>query len=150
MLEFEVRGIKSYLKRLQAISNELDSLEDFYRGPAVRVMKRAFADIFRGEGATRRTQRWKPHSSSTRARRARSGGRGKILWDTGRLRASYVSNPSVHVSRAGLRIGSNLPYARYHEQGTRHIPARPVVAYAQELSGRRLQIALNKYLRGKL
>ena len=150
MLEFEVRGIQSYIKRLQGVSDQLDSSEEFYRGPAVRIMKRAFSDIFRGEGSTRLTPRWKPLAPSTRARRARRGGRGKILWDTGRLRASYVTNPTVQVSKEGLRMGSNLPYARFHEQGTRYIPARPVVQYAQVLSARRLQRGLNTYLREKL
>lgn len=148
MLDFEVRGIRSYIKRLQDISEELDSLEEFYRGPAVRVMKRAFADIFRGEGQTRLTPRWQ--ALSPRTRRSTRRGRRKILQDTGRLRSSYVNSPNIRVSKGGLRIGSSVPYARYHEEGTRYIPARPVVEYAQVLAGRRLQRALNKYLRGKI
>ena len=150
MLDFDVRGFKIVLDRLDAAVGEIDDLEDFFGDPAVKVMQRVFSLIFRGQGATRYTRQWAPLARSTIAQRSRRGRRVRILWDTGRLRASYVRTPSIEVTKRYLKIWSDVPYARFHETGTSRMPARPVIGYAHVVAPRRLQTALNKYLRKKL
>ena len=59
-------------------------------------------------------------------------------------------NQLVHINKNEMRIGSNVPYARFHETGTRYIPARPVIGYAQVLAEGRLQRALRKYMKKRL
>ena len=49
-----------------------------------------------------------------------------------------------------MRIGSNVPYAKYHETGTRYMPARPVLGHAAIIARSRLTRALNKYFRTRL
>ena len=53
-------------------------------------------EIFRREGATAKTQGWAPLKQSTlrSRRRRRIRKREKILWDTGKLRRSYVHEPT--------------------------------------------------------
>jgi len=146
MLDFEVRKLREAIRELGDASDVLDKLEPFWRGPALRSLKRTFSEIFRHEGATRRTAAWRRREGRQRLR----WGQTKLLQGTGRLRRSYVSNPVVHVGKDRMSIGSNVPYAKYHEHGTRYIPARPVVGYAAVLAPARLQRALNKYLRKEL
>ena len=147
MLNIEVRGLRNTIQTLLDAEKEFDNLEEFFRGPATRTMKRVFADIFRNEGATRRTEAWRPREGHRGRRR---WGANRLLQDTGRLRRSYVSSPVVQVSPRTMRIGSNVPYARYHEHGTSRIPARPVVGYAAVIAPSRLQRALTKYFREKI
>ena len=157
MLQFQAKNVILVQQEVEEIDKILDNLEEFYRGPASRVLKNVFIELFRREGATRKTQRWQSLKTSTRIsryrRHYRTRGRRtgrpshKILWDTGALRRSYVHQPTVHINKSEMRIGSNIPYAKYHETGTRYIPARPVIGYAQIISPDRLQRALRKYLK---
>ena len=157
MLQFFARNVIMVDAEIRRIEKITESLEDFYRGPATRSLKRMFTEIFRGEGQTRQTSKWAPLAPSTLRARARrrkiSGSSGfgtKILWDTGRLRNSYINSPIVHVEGNTMRWGTDVPYAKYHETGTRWMPARPVVGYAAVLAPRRLQSALNKYIREEI
>ena len=149
MLSVDIKGLDRAIKELLAVDDEIESLEEFFRGPATRVMKRTFTDIFRGEGQTKQTPRWRELSAGSRKAREGRWGNSKILRRTGRLRRSYTQTPVVHVEAKQMRISSNVPYAGYHETGTRRMPARPVIGYAAKVAPSRLQRALNKYLREK-
>jgi phage virion morphogenesis protein len=70
---------------------------------------------------------WAPWSDRTAAMRKREG-RGSLLVYTGHMRTSL----SYRATRDWVRIGFTVPYAKYHEFGTRrgkrrHIPARPML-----------------------
>lgn len=45
--------------------------------------------------------------------------------DTGRLRASINTRPIVHGGLPGVRVGTNVDYAIYVHEGTRHMQANP-------------------------
>ena len=72
---------------------------------------------------------WAPLASSTVARRRQ--GSSKPLIDTGRLRNSInaSSGPS------SLKVGTNVPYAAYHQFGTEDIPARPFLPVVGDAEG---------------
>ena len=153
MLELNVENLEIVQKEIEEIDKLLSNISEFYQGPALKVMKRVFTDIFRTEGAAAGQPRWAPLKTSTKIARYnrfyRSGRRGrrpsrKILWDTGRLRKSYVQSPVINISKNIMRIGSNVHYGKYHETGTRYMPARPVLGRAQAIAGRRLIRAFNK------
>ena len=154
MFQFDVENLEVVQKEIEEIDKFLDDISEFYKGPALKVMKRVFGDIFRNEGAVAGTERWQQTKASTRIaryrrfyrRRRRQGARPrrKILWDTGRLRASYVRNPTVRIIKNVMRIGSDVPYSRFHETGTRYMPKRSVLDRAQVIAGRRLIRAFNK------
>ena len=147
MLDINIRNLKVVFDELIAAETQLENLEEFYRGPALRSLKRMFNEIFRGEGAIGKFPRWAPLAPSTlRKKQPRQG----ILHVTGRLRGSYSRTPHVNINRNTMRIGSVVPYAKYHERGTARMPARTVLARAEVIGRLRLQRALNKYLREEL
>lgn len=53
----------------------------------------------------------------------------KLLQDTGRLRISFI--PFATTTNAG--IGSDLPYAKGHEEGTSKLPQRRMLPKAPEV-----------------
>ena len=152
MLEFQAHNVVTVYEEIERIDKIIDNLEDFYRGSAMRTLRNVFVELFRREGSTQRTERWHPLAPSTlRAFRRRSKRKTrKILWDTGLLRRSYVHDPLVRINKNVMHYGSIVSYAKYHETGTRYMPARPVIGYAAIIAPARLQRALNKYLRQKV
>ncbi len=50
---------------------------------------------------------------------------GRPLRDTGRLMSSVTSARAVKKTPRGFRLGTNVAYAGYHQEGTRTAPARP-------------------------
>ena len=89
---------------------------------------------FRASGAAH-GRRWTPLRPSTRRQRLtqRGGNRGGIarpLWDTGRLRGSWVKRGPESVysaKRLSFERGTSVPYAAAHQNGTARLPARPIV-----------------------
>lgn len=71
---------------------------------------------------------WAPLAASTLARKQREGLDPRILHETHRLRDSLTErgNPEeLAISRRdGADFGSLVPYARYHQGGTEHMPRR--------------------------
>jgi phage gpG-like protein len=53
---------------------------------------------------------------------------GLALLDTGRLRASITHR----VTGSVVEVGTNVPYAGFHNAGTKHIPARTFLALSPE------------------
>lgn len=90
-------------------------------------LREMFARQFATEGAAGGTP-WAPLAAST-LRKRRGGG---ILVETGALRGSLVDEGAPgHVEESdGLQLlfGTDLPYAVFHQTGTRRMPARPILA----------------------
>lgn len=87
---------------------------------------------FRGQGA--RVGGWEPFSPDNS--RLREDPAAKLLQDTGRLRASMM--PFSTSTEAG--IGSALPYARPHHEGTRRLPERRLLPLVHEVEGDVMEI----------
>lgn len=56
--------------------------------------------------------------------RSKTGRGGGTLYDTGRLFTSIQVFSDTSVSR---KIGTDVPYAGYHQFGTENLPARPFI-----------------------
>lgn len=75
---------------------------------------------------------WAPLSPRTVREKARAGyGAMPILWRRGTLGESLAikgaeGNVSV-VTATGVTLGTDIPYAHYHQEGTRKMPARKIV-----------------------
>jgi phage gpG-like protein len=115
------------------------------------MMARQFASEGRAEGTP-----WPELSPATlRRRRART----PILYKTGALLRS-LGEPGAagHVEELegySLTLGSRLPYALYHQTGTRRLPARPIIVLSGARSERwteivRQQIAEKALLLGPM
>ncbi len=58
-------------------------------------------------------------------------GSAKLLMDSGALRLSFL--PFTQLGNAG--IGSELPYSKFHEDGTNHLPQRRILMKEEEVVG---------------
>ena len=93
-------------------------------------------EAFRAGGHHRRggTQ-WAPLRPRVVRRRARRG-RTTILIDTGRLRNTIFGTAEVSHGAYGasvtLRITAPAPYARFHQNGTATMPARPPLEFTTQ------------------
>lgn len=100
-------------------------------------LREILAEQFSTEGAAGGSP-WAPLAPSTlrKAHAARVG----ILQVTGALAASLVDKDAPgHVEECDgeqLLFGTGLPYAVFHQEGTRRMPARPIVALAEESTAR--------------
>lgn len=86
---------------------------------------------FASEGAESAFGRtWPPLSPRYRKWKQKHYPGQPILVRTGALRKSLTETPmGVHeVTRTTIRLGSGLPYARYHQTGGPHLPKRPPIA----------------------
>lgn len=92
---------------------------------ALSLIREAF--VTRAAGGTDEAGlRWEPLAESTAARR---GLGAQILRDTGILLNSLspLGPDNVLEARPGtIAIGTNVPYASYHHEGTPRMPARPL------------------------
>lgn len=75
---------------------------------------------------------WKPLALSTVLRKEH----GAILVDTGRMYESLTTPNGTadtiwETGDTWLRFGTSVPYARFHQTGTRRMPARPHVGCDQ-------------------
>ena len=76
---------------------------------------------------------WRPLAPSTQRERARKGygPAHPILEQTGRLAASVMGGEG-HVRREtpmSITLGTEVPYAVFHQRGTQHMPARMVIGH---------------------
>jgi phage gpG-like protein len=85
------------------------------------------------------TPAWAPLKESTAKQKARKGYSPLPLLRTGHLRQSF--RPFWTKEQAG--VGSEVPYAQYHETGTRTLPQRAMLPpervasqYARQIYGR--------------
>lgn len=137
LVEFEVdrseveralRGLRDHVSDLRPVLADYDSwLDGFFR----KRFETAGA-----HGAAIGQTRWEPiEPSSVRGRVQNRGGRGRPLWDTGRLKRSWQQKGSDGFSRISdnrLERGSTLPRSVYHQHGytTRfgtRVPARQII-----------------------
>ena len=147
----------------KALANFRASLAD--EAPALQALADDFramiAEQFASEGRAEGTP-WPPRLGATRRGTGvppvntrkmrvprRSGRPGQaqglpLLIRTGALRDSLIG-PSApgHIEEtdeASLTIGSRLPYAMFHQLGTRRMPARPMIVLTDARAERWLQI----------
>jgi len=93
------------------------------------VVRRQLLDSFRTEGGSGRDGRWAPLSEPYRTRKALRFPGTKTLERTGRLRESLVRDGGdaiVIEDPRFLFVGSRVPYAGFHQEGTSRMPRRPI------------------------
>ena len=116
----------------------------------IRQLEQAFyqteAQQFNTQGGL--TGGWPPLKPRYQAWKDRNYPGLPMMVLTGRLRNSLISRSGETIFMAdpqGLRIGTRVPYAMYHQFGTRTMQARPVVPMEAILD--RMQRILEEYLR---
>lgn len=109
---------------LAALGVRLDSSDELL-APALPVVAAAIERDFDEEG---RPVRWAPLSARYAAWKARRFGAGlRILERSGALRRSI----STRIEGGALVASTAVPYAAFHQFGTRFIPARPFLVLTE-------------------
>lgn len=96
-------------------------------------MRRLEVELFGTEGYGE----WAPLSAATEAEKARRGYPSKILQATEALMDSLTGGLGAaghveHITPEEILYGTTIPWAIYHQHGTRHMPARPPVDVREE------------------
>jgi phage gpG-like protein len=87
-------------------------------------LKERVREQFQTEGAAY-GQHWLERKRETRGSKNRP-----ILFQTGRLQRSFQQEGPDHIEESDgttLAFGSRVPYAIFHQLGTRKMPARPIL-----------------------
>ncbi|AYD81509.1 tail completion or Neck1 protein [Arthrobacter phage KBurrousTX] len=143
ILHFSVEGGESFNVMLDRFQVNFTEAEPVFEA-AAEHQKTIWRQQFDQEGAYTGTSRWSSLSPDYGAWKQRHYPGKPILQLTGDLVESMTERPfGVDIiSHNQMVIGTAVPYARFHQDGTEKMPARPIV---QKPSGRdRLQFA--KYL----
>ena len=128
-----VTGIDKTIKNLTETARGLGDYRDFLRKEVVPELKKEFRRVF----ASRGYGQWRPLAASTIAEKRKAGYPTAPLIRTNYYRRASVALRGMRIRRHVLEIKSPVPYARFHEFGTRRIPQRQVFsAVAQQLEPR--------------
>ncbi len=147
VFEFAILG-ESQIQRM------LDGV--VYRGQDLRpVWNFIVSDFFALEGQQFATEGglgrpWPPLSPVYAAWKAKHFPGQPILVRTGRLRASLTGRnaDTVEVQEPQLlRIGTRVPYARFHQTGTSRMPPRPPIVLTEAVKDRWCRL-IHAYLKG--
>jgi len=131
----------------KAVAGFQESLAD--QQPALAAIADDFremiAEQFASQGGAEGTP-WAPLAPSTLRRRRASP---SILYATGALRRSLTEPGAAdHVAELedeSLTLGTRLPYAFYHQAGTRRLPARPIIVLSEARAQRWTEIVRSAF-----
>lgn len=127
MISLEVEGIGELKRRFQAMRERTDDLspawEEFLTWWAWTNVEQ-----FASKGRRWRTP-WRPLAPSTVRNKRREGFLADPLVRTTRLRGELAGRPLgvEHIEASAVDAGTDIPYARFHQRGTRRMPARKLV-----------------------
>jgi len=128
-----VRG-KDTAMHIRQIGDRARDLRPIWPGVGDDV-RHAMVRQFATEGAYL-GKPWKPTSPGYVQWKVRHGLDPQLLVATGRLLRSLTSRP-MGVERYNAHsatFGSDVPYARFHQHGTRYMPARPPIPTTRRMS----------------
>jgi phage gpG-like protein len=102
---------------------------------------------FREQGSVE-TGKWSPLSPPYARWKARvRPGRPLLVFDGDLKREMTVPGQGVYdVWRSGMRVGTDIPYATYHQNGTPGMPARPLIGTARRQDTREFGKILQRWI----
>lgn len=128
-INIKASGVSRLQQNLKTQISRLHNLKPFWQLVGMYVQRRTIKERFDKEQSPDGTK-WQALSPARIKQRLKrhKGGSMKILQDTGELRRSV----QYEAEKNYVRIGSNLKYARIHQFGGRHIPARPFLGVTND------------------
>lgn len=134
-LELKVEGTKELIAAFEKVQ---DGVADLRKNAIwFKVQQAAYKEIkaqFAGEGIGP-SGKWQELSSPYKEYKAKKWGNVPILQASGRLWKSLTrENGDAVVDKQPLEmtLGTTVPYAGYHQKGTKKMPARPFYDFDQE------------------
>ena len=143
-VSFRVNGQELFSFELDRFRQRLTNMEPVWDGIADEYAK-IWSREFRLEGAW---SRWKPLSPAYRAWKSKHHPGKKILELTGDLKDSMTRRPfGIDViDRNVMVIGTQVEYATYHQHGTDHMPARPIIKRVRPSEAKKFSKLLHQYI----
>jgi phage gpG-like protein len=134
-----MRGFSRFADGIKDLSEAFKEIaEDFHKGERQQFQSEG------GYGAGG----WVPLAPSTIERKEKGGYPMDILVRTGELRQAMAGEGGAAIEEIRpleMRLGTTLAYARFHQKGTRGMPARPIIMLPEEQKTRWHKI-IQKYL----
>ena len=125
-LTFRGEGFKAFGLVLERYQQRLDDLSPVWEQLADRFIKLQ-AQNFASQGATM-SGGWSPLSPQYARQKARSHPGAPILVRDGDLRDSLAGTLGIREhNRHSMTVGTAVPYATYHQNGTPRMPARRLI-----------------------
>ncbi|MCA1571704.1 MAG: phage virion morphogenesis protein [Chloroflexi bacterium] len=124
--EVSVHGEKLVSRRILRLEHQALHAKPAFEAIGESLLRRE-RKLFATEGASG-GQAWAPLAAATIRAKAGKGQDPRILRATGALHSSLTdrtdSRNLFDADDDGIVFGSRLPYARYHQHGTRRMPQR--------------------------
>lgn len=140
-----VKGVNRVNLRLTKMAERAQDFAPVFRW-AQRELEQANRDNFRSRGATS-GEPWMPLDDEyARWKLAHHGPKPPMVL-SGRLfrDVTWLKGPPNSIGRLTATFGTNLPYAKFHEAGTRDMPARNIM-FVPRLFAQRLSERMGKYI----
>jgi phage gpG-like protein len=148
-----MEGSKEVRAKLGVVIRDSDNLLPAFNQIA-RVFREAESEQFDSLGARGGTE-WPPLSTRYRKWKEKRYPGRPILVLSGRTRESLTRRTGDSYFTADshrMTIGTKVPYARFHQSGTRRMPKRPIIALTKDdvrEFGRQIQLHVMKGLSAK-
>jgi phage virion morphogenesis protein len=137
--EVQDRELMNALNRLRRKTGNLRPVMN----EIAETMRSSVEENFKQESGRGKGGVWKDLAPSTLRARARKGKTGKKLQVTGQLLASLQTK----FSEQEALLGTNKKYARFLQEGTKKMPARPFLVI-QQADVQEFQKIVNEHFRG--
>jgi phage gpG-like protein len=129
---FEIEGKAQFDRSFNRVEGHIKDLRPIW-DRVERVFYRIEEEQFKSEGAKGRSGKWAKLSPEYAARKAIDYPGKLILERTGKLKSSLTSKTSDTVlikEKQEFGFGSSLFYARFHQTGTKNMPARELFDFS--------------------
>ncbi len=137
-----------FKRALIAYNNNLHDLSRYFEHYALPAIRTSIGEQFDRSGAHEGLPAWAPLSARYARYKARRYPGAPILVRSGRLRdalAEITNDTIATIEPTRLVYGTSVPYAIYHQRGTRKMPARPILRLSNPLKSRLMRL-LRDYL----
>lgn len=126
--QFDALGETQVNRMLSRTTEKMADLRPFLDATA-EMFREGLVEQFASEGA--RSKKWAPLSPIYAAWKAKRWGAKPILEASGRLQRSLTSTGGENIERRPgkdtLEFGTIVPYASYHQTGTKTMPQRKIL-----------------------
>lgn len=146
-VHFEGAGAEPFARVLRRFSDNLADATPAFEAMAEYQVGTVNARQFAEQGSAE-TGKWAPLSPPYARFKARvRPGRPILVFDGDLRKEMTVPGKGVYeIHRRGMTVGTDLPYAKYHQKGTPNMPARPLMGPPREADTRQFEKILQRFI----
>ena len=147
ILRVEGAGFDPFYKVLQRWDHNLGDATPAFEAMAQFQKKTVNARQFKEQGSVE-TGKWSPLSPPYARWKARvRPGRPILVFDGDLKKEMTTPGQGIYdVWRSGMRVGTDIDYAIYHQNGTPGMPARPLIGNARKADSRHFGKILQRWI----